>query len=62
MSQIITLLHLDYSLATRADAELIRVTKDNGDVLILIVPEEGIGELDLSSDDIFISADPPTKK
>jgi hypothetical protein len=33
-----------------------------GDVLLLIVPDEGIGDLDLQPEDIVISSDTPIKE
>jgi hypothetical protein len=55
--KFISFLHKDYTLAKKEDAELIRIVENNGDVQILLVPEEGIGNLDLTKDDVIISAD-----
>jgi hypothetical protein len=60
--RIISFLHLDYTLAGKDDAELIRIVQGNGDVLLLPVPDEGIGNLDLQHDDIVVSSDTPTKE
>ena len=58
----ISFLHLDYTLAGKDDAKLIRIVEGNGDVLMLIVPDEGIGDLDLAPDDVVISADTPNRQ
>jgi hypothetical protein len=58
----ISFLHLDYTLAGKDDAELIRIVEGNGDVLLLLVPDEGIGDLDLQPEDVVISSDTPVKE
>jgi hypothetical protein len=60
--RIISFLYLDYTLAGKDDAELIRIVNGSGDVLLLLVPDEGVGDLDLQPEDIVISSDTPIKK
>ncbi|OGO11956.1 MAG: hypothetical protein A2Y53_01510 [Chloroflexi bacterium RBG_16_47_49] len=57
--RFISFLHLDYTQAGKEDAELIRISEANGDVLLLIVTDEGIGDLELQLDDIVVSSDTP---
>jgi hypothetical protein len=44
------------------DPDLIRSVEENGDVLLLIIPDEGIGDLDMQPDDIVVSSDTPIKE
>jgi hypothetical protein len=42
--RIISFLHVGYVLVGKDEAELIRIIDGNGDVLLLIVHDEGIGD------------------
>ena len=55
--RIISFLHLDYTLAGKDDADIIRIVESNSDVQVLIVPDDGIVDLDLAPDDFVISDD-----
>ena len=53
----ISLLHLDYTIARKDDADIIRIVESNGDVQILLDFDDDNGDLDLAPDDFVISDD-----